>query len=189
VTRRRRSEPTSAAIRRRKQGVNLEFTAAAIHDRGLLRVLARERVAWPLEKARHAFLEAVCQLAPAAMADLSTTACDDVSAWAVRWNLDAPWILTVARNTIRAWEAWPHGARLEWDRNHHDVGSIVRARGRLPARPAALTIREEHFYWLVRARVLRESYAKIVTTPGTGATSPQAVAKAVAKLARTLGLP
>lgn len=128
------------------------------------RAIARERVHMPLERARNDLLKTVAKLAPDVLrelADVPAPGGPTLGEWAAKWNLDAPWVLAVARNTLELWRFWPAGRGRQWDANHAETGELVPERGRLPKRPAELLIRSAHLEWWVRARVLHQKYETI----------------------------
>jgi hypothetical protein len=129
---------------------------------------------------------AIATHAPVVLEELAKLQSGDKAAiqeWARRHRIAVPWVLTIARQTLRFWCSSPAVRGRVWDCNRHDTGALALAsmRGRPPARPSELLIRVDHFEWLVRVRVLREPYATIANTPETSR-------KAVRTLARRLGL-
>jgi hypothetical protein len=177
--------PTSNALRRRKGDAHFAFVVPSIEglDRMAQRAIAIERVAWARDLARYKLLETIARVAPKTLQDLANVDPHDGAAlrdWAVHYRLEVDWMLRAAKNTLSLWEVWPSARATRWDMNFDDEGALVPRRGRLPAGPRELLIRQEHFEWLVRSRILNE---KNLTDP------PQTFRKAVRNLEVVLGLP
>lgn len=105
-----------------------------------------------------------------------------LAVWAADWHL-APWVLAYARETLRLWRLWPAGRGRAWSPNPDDAGALVPDTGRRPKRPTALLIPRQHFDYLVRARIKRESLGSIARDAGV---RHYAVSTAIRKLAATL---
>lgn len=181
----RRPVPTRRAVNRRQAGTNLAFRAPTLEalNPEVRRALALERSGWPLELARDHLLRVISELAPDVLTELSKLKAWDeqgISAWSRSFGLEAEWVHVVARSTCRLWAVWPNGRGRVWDFNHTDKGAQVPERGRMPAQPGELLIRQDHFEWFVRRRVLKEPFRSITDPPETSRI-------AVAKLARVLG--
>ena len=124
--RRRRAQPTSAAVRQRKAGVHRAYrapmlpTAAAVGEEGkdVRRALAREFVTLPLAMARADFLEIAARLQPQVLTTLALAGRQGdppaLDAWADRWQINVPWVLVIARNTVRLWHHWPVAEGRRW---------------------------------------------------------------------------
>ena len=138
----RSRSPTSNALARRKRGVHVAFAAPSIEniDAEARRVVAIDRLTWPIDAARWRLLVRIAELAPQVLQGLSAVDPNDdaeIRAWASRWQLDADWIRIAARNTLSLWKAWPAARGLIWDANLHESGALVSARGLPPRRPTS----------------------------------------------------
>jgi len=184
--------------------------------------LGGDRVVTPAESigaARAFFLDAVARLAPAVVDDLDGLPANpsgaDVSAWARRSRLNAPWVLDVARETIAARRAhlvagatkpaarwfeltesasgWaPVGAPSYDPRRESRAAYQQRVdayvTGCEDGRGAAPLKDPSHFEWAVRYQVKGESFATIARGVPSCA-GRTAIRNAVHRLARFLELP
>ena len=88
-----------------------------------------------VEAAKNELLRTVARIAPSVLRDLANVVLGDeraLIAWADRANLNAPWVLIVARNTLDLWRAWPASRGSRWDANHDEVGELLPTSGRNP---------------------------------------------------------
>ena len=179
----RRAQPTAAA-RKRRTGANLSFVAQPIPpglDKTTQRAMALDRVDEPIDRLRMYVLLRIEALAPGVLRDLTTVDPHDQMAldnWIRRTGIDAPWLRTVASNTLVLWESWPGGRGRRFDLNIVNTARFVPERGRRPGRPAEILVRGQHVDWLIENRVLRVPLGA----------DDETRRKAITRLARRLGI-
>jgi hypothetical protein len=185
---RKAAQPTAAARRRRNPDVSVSFEAPMLPSANeygadgadVRRALAMVRVHIQIDRARSHLLDVVARLAPDVLRELAAMPSSDpvaVQHWAIKWGIDAPWVLTVARNTLTLWAAWPAGRGRVWDRNHTDTGALLPTSGRLPKRPGEMLVRRDAFEHFVKRRVLKLPYRKITLAEETSRKAVQSIEK------------
>jgi hypothetical protein len=122
----------------------------------------------PVRAAREAFLQTALNLQSRVVSDLKAIAAMRLSptattraltVWANRWRLTDDWCAVYAKATIERYAVYG-GNVLAWDWTiDHDGGGFW---GDTPPKPdSTLWKKPEHFVWLARYQVMRESYTAI----------------------------
>jgi hypothetical protein len=91
--------------------------------------------------------------------------------WARRWNLDCPWMLATARDTLRIWNDLPSIRGRDWDYSYSQNGPED-AEGQLISNDSRGRRRKfqpekrrtyRHFTWLVKSQIPEKSGRQVLT--------------------------
>jgi len=131
--------------------------------------------------ARFVFLCVADEIAPAVLKELAVVATDaDLDAWAERWRLHQPWIVSYARATLDGWRTYPQHHGATWFEDDSDGGGWT---------AAGTDVGGMHWYrdpaayqWLARVHFAGESFAAIAAAAGREAPIVRGAVRALATL-------